>query len=224
LWRSPEQDSFNLIEEYERELSKADKNVIRKEIKATQSFFPETKKSILLKLAALIGFVILIYNFPTLWLIIPLAIISFFMIWILILEFKDIIRLPKFLKEKEAIIETGIARVREINIDRYIKIKSYNDEGDHYIIEYEGRLFMIGGQEFDGVRKLKNKIEYIDLLDSTKKRGYNTRVVKHGHNIEPYHVFKSKLSDNLINSELWNNLTEQEPFDGKLEDLDPFIN
>lgn len=146
------------------------------------------------------------------------------MVWILILEIKDLIRLPKFLKEKEAIIETGIARVREINIDRYIKIKSYNDEGDHYIIDYEGKLIMIGGQEFDGVRKLKKKIEYIDLLDVTKKRGYNTRVVKHGQSIEPYHVFKSKLPDNLINSELWNNLTEQEPFDGKLEYLDPFIN
>lgn len=213
-----------MIKEYERELSEADKNVIRKEIKATQSYFPKTKKSILLKLAALIGFVILIYNFPTLWLIIPCAIMAFFMIWILILDVEDLIRLPKFLKEKEAIIETGIARVREINIDRYIKIRSYNDEGDYYIIEYKGRLIMIGGQEFDGVRKLKNKIEYIDLLDSTKKKGYNTRVVKYGQNIEPYHVFKGKLPDNLMNSELWDNLTEQEPFEGKLEDLDPYIN
>lgn len=213
-----------MIKEYERELSEADKNVLKREIKTAKSYFPKTRKSILLKLAVLIGFVILIYNFQTLWLIIPFAIISFFMVWILILEIKDLIRLPKFLKEKEAIIETGIARVREINIDRYIKIKSYNDEGDHYIIDYEGKLIMIGGQEFDGVRKLKKKIEYIDLLDVTKKRGYNTRVVKHGQSIEPYHVFKSKLPDNLINSELWNNLTEQEPFDGKLEYLDPFIN
>ncbi len=213
-----------MIKEYDRELSKADKNLIRKEIKETQSYFPETKKTVLIKIAALLGFGIIIYNFPTLWSIIPLSIISFFMIWILILDINELIRLPKFLKEKEAIINTGIARVREINIDRYIKIKSYNDEGDHYIIEFGDKLIMIGGQDFDGVRKLKNKIEYIDLLDSDKKRGYNTRVVKYGQSIEPYHVFKSKLPDNLINSALWNNLTEQEPFDGKLEDLDPFIN
>ena len=146
------------------------------------------------------------------------------MVWMLIMEIKDLIRLPKFLKEKEAIIETGIASVREINIDRYIKIMSYHDEGDHYIIECEGKLMMIGGQEFDGVRKLNNKIEYIDLLDSSKKRGYNTRVVKHGQSLQPYHVFKDKLPEALMNSQLWNNLTEQEPFDGKLEDLDLYIN
>ena len=145
------------------------------------------------------------------------------MIWMLIMEIKDLIRLPKFLKEKEEIIEAGIAKVREINIDRYIKIKSYHDEGDHYIIEREGKLIMIGGQEFDGVRILKNKIEYIDLLDSSKKRSYNTRVVKNGQNLQPYHVFKGKLPKELMNSQLWNNLTEQKPFDGKLEDLDQYI-
>jgi len=213
-----------LIKEYERELSEADKKVIRNEIKATQSYFPKTKKHILIKLSILVGFVIAIYNFPTLWLIIPLSTISFSVVWMLVMEVKDLIRLPKFLKEKEAIIETGIARVREINIDRYIKINGYNDEGDHYIIEREGKLIMIGGQEFDGVRKLKNKIEYIDLLDSSKKRGYNTRVIKHGQNLQPYHIFKGKLPEELMNTQLWNNLTEQEPFDGKLEDLDQYIN
>ena len=212
-----------MIKEYERELSEADEKVIRKEVKETRSYFPKTKKSVLLKIPVLIGFAILIYKFPTLWLIVLLALIAFFMIWMLIMETKDLIRLTKFLKEKEAIIDTGVARVREIKIDRYIKIKSYNDEGDHYIIEHEGKLIMIGGQDFDGVRKLKNKIEYIDLLDSTKKRGYNTRVVKHGQNLEPYHVFNGKLSDKLINSELWDMLTEQEPFEGQLEDLDPYI-
>ncbi len=145
------------------------------------------------------------------------------MLWMLIMEVKDLFQLPKFLKDKEAITETGVANVREINIDRYIRIMSYNDEGDHYIIEHEDKLIMIGGQDFDGVRKLKNKIEYIDLLDSTKKRGYNTRIVKHGQNLEPYHVFKGKLPEQLLNSELWNNLTEQEPFSGRLEELDPYI-
>lgn len=145
------------------------------------------------------------------------------MIWMLVMEINDLARLPKFLREKEAIIETGIARVREINIDRYAKIKNYNDEGDHYIIERAGKLIMIGGQEFDGVRKLKNKIEYIDLLNSSRTIGYNTRIIKNGQSLEPYHVFKGKLPKELINSELWNQLTEQEPFDGKLEDLNKYI-
>ncbi|MGL1888306.1 MAG: hypothetical protein OCD76_17455 [Reichenbachiella sp.] len=212
-----------MIKEYERELSEADKKVLRKEIEATTSHFPKTRKSILIKVAVLIGFVFIIYRFPTLWFIIPISIISFFMLWMLIMEVKDLFQLPKFLKDKEAITETGVANVREINIDRYIRIMSYNDEGDHYIIEHEDKLIMIGGQDFDGVRKLKNKIEYIDLLDSTKKRGYNTRIVKHGQNLEPYHVFKGKLPEQLLNSELWNNLTEQEPFSGRLEELDPYI-
>ncbi|UZR96318.1 hypothetical protein [Chondrinema litorale] len=212
-----------MIKEYERELSEADKKVLRKEIEVTQSFFPKTKKSVLIKIFILIGFVVAIYTFPSLWLIIPLSIVSFFMVWILISEVKDLIYLPGFLKEKEAIIETGITLVREINIDRYIKIKSYNDEGDHYIIECEGKLIMIGGQEFDGVRKLTNKIEYIDLLDSSQTRYYNTRVVKHGKKLQPYYVFTGKLPEDLMNSQFWDNLTEQEPFDGKLEDLDQYM-
>ncbi|MDO6473313.1 hypothetical protein [Maribacter sp. 1_MG-2023] len=212
-----------MIKEYERDLSESDKKVILKEVNETKSYFPKTKKSVLLKLPVLLGFIIAIYNFPTLWLIIPILIISFFMIWMLVMEVKDLARLPKFLKEKVAIIETGIARVREINIDRYAKIKSYNDEGDHYIIERDGKLIMIGGQEFDGVRKLKNKIEYIELMDSSKASVYNTRIIKNGQSLEPYHVFKGKLPEELMNSELWNQLTEQEPFDGKLEDLDKYI-
>lgn len=212
-----------MIKEYERELSELDKKVILKEVKETKSYFPKTKKSVLIKIPVLLGFIIAIYNFLTLWLIIPILIVSFFMIWMLIMEVKDLVRLPKFLKEKEAIIETGIARVREINIDRYAKISSYNDEGDHYIIERDGKLIMIGGQEFDGVRKLNNKIEYIDLLDSSKTKGYNTRVVKNGQSLQPYHVFRGRLPEALINSELWNQLTEQEPFAGKLEDLDQYF-
>lgn len=211
-----------MIKEYERELSESDKKVILKEVEETRSHFPKTRRSVLLKIPILFGFLILVYYYPTLWLIIPIAIISFFMLWMLMMEVKDLIRLPKFLKQKEAIIKTGVARVKEINIDRYAKINSYNDEGDYYIIEKNGNLIMIGGQEFDGVRKLKSKIEYIDLLDSSKTRGYNTRVVKNGQNLQPYHVFKGKLPESLINSQLWNQLTEQEPFTGKLEDLDRY--
>ena len=80
------------------------------------------------------------------------------------MEIRELISLPKFLRDKAAIIETGIARVKEINIDRYIKIKSYNNEGDYYIIEHNGKLLMIGGQDFDGVRKLNNKIEYMYIF------------------------------------------------------------
>ena len=211
-----------MVKVYERELSESDKEVLLKEVEETRSYFPKTRRSVLLKIPILLGFLILVYYYRSLWLIIPIAIISFFMLWMLIMEVKDLIRLPKFLKQKEAITKTGVARVKEINIDRYVKINSYNDEGDHYIIERNGNLIMIGGQEFNGVRKLKSKIEYIDLLDSSKTRGYHTRVVKNGQNLQPYHVFIGKLTECLINSQLWDKLTEQEPFAGKLEDLDRF--
>ena len=212
-----------MIKEYERELSDADRKVLKKEIDFAKSFFPKTRRSVFLKIPVLIGFVFVAYYYLKWWLIILFSIISFFMIWMLIMEIKELIKLPKFLRDKSQVMESGVARVREFKIDRYIKINSYHDEGDHYIIEYDGRLVMVGGQEFEGVRKLKNRIEYIEILDSDRKNGYNTRVVKHGESLTPYYVFKNKLPEELINSDLWNNLTEQEPFAGKLEDLDPYI-
>lgn len=146
------------------------------------------------------------------------------MIWMLILETKDLIKVPKFLSAKRAVIDSGIVQVKEFKIDRYIKIKSYDDEGDHFILEHEGQLTMVGGQDFDGVRKLKNKIQYIDIMDSEKRGYYHTRVDKEGNSLEPFFVFNGKLPNELMNSELWNNLTEQVPFTGKLEDLTPYIN
>ena len=213
-----------MIRAFERELNEADKRVLIKEIAETRSYFPKTKKSVLLKMILLLLFATFIYYFPNIWLIIPLLIISFFMAWMTILEVKELFSLPRFLKEKEDAIETGIARVREIKLDRYIKLKSYQDEGDHFILEHEGKLMMVGGQEFGGVRKLKNKIEHIDILHSSKRYGYNTRIVKHGQNIEPYLVFNGKLSDEFVNSDLWDKLTEFAPFRGKLEDLDTYLN
>lgn len=213
-----------MINVFERELTDADKKVLRKEIAETRSYFPKTKKSVLLKVILFLLFATVIFYFPTLWLIIPLLIISFFMSWMTVLEVKELFSLPRFLKEKEDAIETGIARVREIKLDRYIKLKSYQDEGDHFILEYHGKLMMVGGQEFGGVRKLKNKIEYIDILHSSKKHGYNTRIVKHGKNIEPYLVFKGKLSEDFMNSDLWDKLIESAPFDGQLEDLNTYLN
>jgi len=212
-----------LIRDYERTLSDKDKRILSKEIDETASYFSKTRKSIFIKVVSLLLFVLIIFNYPKLWIIIAISLVSLIMILLLISEIKDLIRIPKFLKEKFLAIETGIVRVKEINIDRYIKIKSYNDEGDHFIIEYKNQLIMIGGQEFEGVRKLKNRIEYIDILDTSKKRGYHNRVDKFGKNIEPYYIFKKKLPEELFNSEIWDRLTDQEPFNGKLEDLDLYI-
>ena len=57
-------------------------------------------------------------------------------------------RLPKFIMKKEEVIENGIVRVNEINLDRYIKIVNFQDEGNHYIVEYNGRLTLIGDKNF----------------------------------------------------------------------------
>jgi hypothetical protein len=213
-----------LIREYERELSEKDKKELRKEIALAESSLSQTRKSVIIKIIVLTAFAFIIYTFPRTWLIIILSIVSFFMIWMLILEVKDLINIPRFLTKKKSVIDTGIAHVREFQIDRYIKIKSYEDEGNHYIIEHERQLVMIGGQDFDGVRKLKNKIEFIEITDSVKKAWYHSRVEKYGTNLEPFHVFTGKLPEDLITSDLWNNLTEQVPFEGGLEDLNKYIN
>jgi hypothetical protein len=36
---------------------------------------------------------------------------------------------------------------------------NYNDEGNHFIIEYDGKISLVGGQEFLGIRKLTNHIQ-----------------------------------------------------------------
>ena len=82
---------------------------------------------------------------------------------------------------------------------------------------------MVGGQDFDGIRKLKNKIEYIDIMDSGKKYYYHTRVDKSVNTLEPFLELKGKLPDELTKSELWKNLTQQVPFAGKLEELRAYI-
>lgn len=121
------------------------------------------------------------------------------------------------------VIESGIVRVNEINIDRYIKIDNVEDEDNHFIVEYDGKLTLIGGQEFLGVRKLKNKIEYIEIMDSEKTGIYYDKIKKSGNSLNPYYVFKKGVSDNLLESEIWEKLTNRNPFSGKLEDLDVFI-
>ena len=95
--------------------------IVRKEIDATRFYLSKTQKSAVIKILVLVAFIVVIFKFPSLWLIIPLLIISCFMICLLILEIKDLIRLPKILKDKAAIIHNGIAQIREINIDRYLR-------------------------------------------------------------------------------------------------------
>lgn len=212
-----------MIKNYTRELTKVDKSKLTKEIAFVKKTHLKTIKSVLIKFPILIIFGLLIYYFPSLWLIIPITIISFFMIWMLIMEIRDLISLPKFIKKKIEVIDTGIVRVQEINIDRYIKINNYNDEGNHFIVEFNGKISLIGGQEFLGVRKLKNKIEHIIIMDSKNKRGYHERIKKSGNNINPYYVFKNGLSDKFFDSEIWDDLTNREPFTGKVEDFDEYI-
>lgn len=119
------------------------------------------------------------------------------MLWILYYEIPGLTRLPKFLKKKEEVIENGIVCVNEINIDRYIKIASFENEGNHYIVEYNGMLTLIGGQEFLGVRKLKKKIEQIEILDSERTGIYYEKIKKSGKSLNPYYVFKKGVSDQI---------------------------
>ena len=211
-----------MIRTYERPPSAKDKKILQKEIDFAKNSYPRLIKSLLIKLAVLIGFGTAISIYPSLWLIIPLALIAIPIIWFFSQEVGDLRRLPEVIKAKEQGMENAVVSVREIKIDRYIKIKEVEDEGDHYILEHEGRLVLIGGQHFDGVRKLKNSIVFIDITDAEKKFYFNERIEKRGENLTPYYTFKKNLPKALFESDLWNNLSE-EPFPGKLEDFDVYI-
>ena len=212
-----------MTREYERALTESEKKILRNQIEESKSSIPKYVGLIILKVLFLTIFAVLLYFFPKIWLIIIFSIVFFFMLWLLYYEIPDLTRLPKLLEKKKEVIRNGIVRVNEINIDKYIKIAKFEDEGNHYIVEYNGQLNLIGGQEFLGVRKLKNKIEQIEILDSGKTEIYYEKIKKFGENLSPYYVFKKGISDNLVESEIWEKLTNRNPFPGKLEDLDEFI-
>lgn len=212
-----------MIKEYERELTESEKRILKREIDDVKASVPKNIISIILKALLVIAFITIVIFFPKIWLFIIFGILSFFILWTISIDIPHLINVPKFLKEKEAVINNGIVRVSEINIDRYIKIANFEDEGNHFIVEYNGKLTLIGGQDFLGVRKLKNKIEEIEIMNSEKNRIYYDKVKKSGEDISPYYVFRKGISDKLAESEIWKNLTNRNPFSGKLEDLNEFI-
>ena len=96
---------YNLITEYERDLTEKDKKALSKEIAFAESLLPRTQKFVFLKFLGLILFALTIYAYPKTWIIVILSIISFFMIWMLILETRDLIKVPKFLSAKRSVID-----------------------------------------------------------------------------------------------------------------------
>jgi hypothetical protein len=167
---------------------------------------------------------VLVYFLSKTWLITLLAIASFFIIWNLFYEISDLVRLPKFLKKKIEVIENGIVRVYEIKIDRYIKIANQEDEGNYFIVEYNGMLNLIGGQEFLSVRNLKSKIEQNEIMDAQKTEIYYSALKRSGKKLCPYYTFEKRIPDTLIESKIWGNLTNRSAFFlENLEDLDKFI-
>ena len=147
-----------LIKEYERELIESEKRILKREIDDVKASIPKSIISIIFKVLLVIAFIAIVIYFPKIWLIIIFGIISFFIIWGITIDLPHLINVPKFLKEKEAVINNGIVRISEINIDRYIKIANFEDEGNHFVVEYNGKLTLIGGQDFLRVRKQKTRL------------------------------------------------------------------
>lgn len=212
-----------MTKEYERALSESEKRILKKHIDQAKAVVRKKIKLIILQTLIIISFAIIIYYFPKIWLITILAIITFFIIWSIYIDIPHLLNLPKFLAEKEKVIKNGVVRVNEINIDRYIKIANFEDDGNHFIVEYNGMLSLIGGQEFLGVRKLTNKFEQIEIMNPEKTKIYYDKVNKSGESVNPYYIFEKGISDKLAESEIWTNLTNRIPFPGKLENLDEFI-
>lgn len=147
-----------MIKEYERELIESEKRILKREIDDVKASIPKSIISIIFKVLLVIAFIAIVIYFPKIWLIIIFGIISFFIIWGITIDLPHLINVPKFLKEKEAVINNGIVRISEINIDRYIKIANFEDEGNHFVAEYNGKLTLIGGQDFLRVRKQKTRL------------------------------------------------------------------
>jgi hypothetical protein len=162
-------------------------------------------------------------NYPNVYLILPLTIAAFFVVWYLRIEISELIRLPKFMKEKLEVVRKGVVTVREINIDRYVRIDNQEDEGNYFIVEFEKKLSMIGGQEFFGIRSLKNRIEEVKIMDTNKTGIYYERINKYGNPIDPLYIFKSDASNSFSSSELFQKLLSNGSIPGTLEDLKPFI-
>lgn len=213
-----------MIKEYERNLRPAEQKALEKEIEWLRKQIPRKYFAVFGFCAFLILTAFLLLNYPNVYLIVPLTIASFFIVWYLRIEIPELIRLPKFMKEKLEVVNGGVATVREINIDRYIRIDNQEDEGNYFIVEFEKRLSMIGGQEFFGMRKLKNRIEEVRIMDSKKKGIYYERINKYGNPIEPLYVFESDVANSFSSSELFQTLLSNESIPGTLEDLKPFIN
>jgi hypothetical protein len=212
-----------LIRQYDRTLSESEKRILEKQIIEIKAAISNRYAKVILFTSLMIAFGIAEYFFPKIWLIIVLSVISFFIIWYLYQEISDLVRLPSFLKKKQEVIENGVARVNEINIDRFIRIDNFEDEGNHFVVEHNGMLTLLGGQEFLGVKKLKSKIEQIAIMDSKKTGIYYETIAKSGYSINPYYTFKKGLSDEFVESSIWEKLTNRKPFKGKLEDFDNFI-
>lgn len=200
-----------------------EKRILEKQISKTESDIPKKHWRIILLTLLLVGFVTVGFSLPKLWLIIALSVASFFVITNLYYVITDLRRLPKFLKQKKEVVLNGVVKVIEINIDRYIKIDNVNDEGNHFIVEYNGMLSLIGGQEFLGIKKLKNKIEHIEIMNSAKTEIYYDTVRKSGKDLDPYYIFKKGITDTFAESKMWENLTDRTPFLGKVDDLISFI-
>ncbi|WP_046756187.1 hypothetical protein [Kordia jejudonensis] len=212
-----------MIKDYSRPLTEAEKKRLAKKVTYIKKQRSKNIQSVLVKIGVLIIFGGIIYAFYSLWLLLPILLISFFMIWMLWIQLKDILNYPKNSKNLYTVMDSGIVEVTEIHIDRCMKINNYNDEGNHFIVEFEGQLSLIGGQEFLGIRKLKNKIEYITIMNEERTGIYDERIKKTGNAIVPYYTFKKGVPETLFNSELWDNLTSGAPFSGKLEDLDEYM-
>ena len=212
-----------MFKEFERELNSREKNILKKQIEFVEKEIPKRKYRVIINISILLIFILISVSYFSITLLIILLIISFFIIWFLKIEIPEIYRIPDFIKNKQKVIDNGIVKVQEIKIDRYIKIQEYGDEGSHYICEYDNTLFILNDWELLGIRKFKNKIEKIEILDSNKSGIYYDRIRKSGNSISPLYIVKNSLDLPIFKSELFDKLLSGEKLSGKLEIFDEYL-
>jgi len=213
-----------MIKEFERKLEASEIKAIKKEIERSRKSMPKAILSLLIHLLVLAGFTIILIYYPKIYLFIPFGLISLFLLWSLTYLIPDLIRLPSFLRNKEKILENGMAKVTELKIERYIKINQFEDEGNYYICEYKNELFLIGGQEYFGnIRKLYKQIQEIRVLDTEKTGIYYEKKKKFGEPLEPFFEVNQSKNLSLFDSDLFQKLLSKKVVPGKLEDFEEFL-
>ena len=138
-------------------------------------------------------------------------------------EILELVRLPKVIVDCKEIVKSGMARVTEIQIDRYLEINSNENGLDYFLVEHNGNLKLIKPAFVCWANRLSTLTEKTDILDVNRESVFHTEMNYLGNNLEPNSVMKNGISKEILESCLWENLINDKPVTGNLEEFEVII-